>query len=506
MSAHQIFSLILTVASALTVDKHSLESQLELKYERLETEVGKVKQGLQTELIQGKMTDAKAYGIFGILSVMVAASTGSVWYSRLSGENCEKVKLKRGSPEEQRRAQLAVQQASSGMGDWKCMICACILGVLNNNAYSTVMGASQPLAKQFAMQDYMSLFSTFLLASCTCATFFNSALCLKIGIHVRILVLLTFVAGGYIVLSIASTMAGKAGFMTALLACSLVGVATSLGEIGNLAFFRAFPASILGAWGAGTGIAGITGGSVYVFFRSLELSNPQIFALMCPSVLIYYGCFRYLYFRAKQCGVLNLQKEIGEKNAELNLENAKDVSRYTWAILINMVAVYTLEYTIYPGLVDRDTLCPISKGFLATNAFTLMWTCYNIGVTLSRASVSWFRIENLWLITGLQALNVALWFVEATEHTILNYFGNTGYYILLAWMVWVGLMGGCCYANCMYAYNTWSNIPDNYRELGINLGFAMSNIGIFAATNITTLLQTTVLSSDKLYPGGCPAL
>jgi battenin len=391
------------------------------------------------------------------------------------------------------------------MGDWKCMACACLLGVLNNNAYSTVIGASQPLAKQFAMSDYMSLFSSFLLASCTCATLFNSAVCLKIGIHVRVLVLMTFIGGGYIMLSIASTMAGKVGFMTALLACSLVGVATSLGEIGNLAFFRAFPPCILGAWGAGTGIAGVTGGSVYVFLREMGLSNPQIFALMFPSVIVYYACFRYLYGRAKECGVLNMQKDIGEKNAELNIANAREVSKYTWAILVNMVAVYTLEYTIYPGLVDRDTLCPISNGFLATHAFTIMWTCYNIGVTLSRASVSWFRIENLWLITGLQALNVALWSVEATQHSILNYFGNAGYYVLLAWMIWVGLMGGSCYANCMYAYNTRSTIPDNFRELGINLGFVMSNIGIFAATNITTLLQTTILSSDKLFPGGCPA-
>lgn len=494
--------LLFTEVAALSVEKSNLESK-----EHLGAELGKTKMGVEVELIQGNMTNGKEFGILAILGVVAVASAGSIWYSRIGGDR-EKAKLigQKSSPEEIAKATEAVQLAGASMGDWKCMTCACLLGVLNNNAYSTVIGASQPLAKQFGMQDYMSLFSTFLLASCTCATFLNSAMCLKIGIHVRMLVLGTFIAGGYIMMSIASTMAGNVGFMTALLACSLVGVATSLGEIGNLAFFRAFPARILGAWGAGTGIAGITGGSVYVFLRSHGLSNPQIFALMTPSVLIYYGCFRYLYHRAKECGVLSLQRDIGEKNAELNIENARDVSKFTWAILVNMIAVYTLEYTIYPGLVDRDTLCPQNKSFIATHAFTLMWTCYNVGVTASRASVSWFRIDNLWLITALQALNVALWFGEATQHTILNYFGEAGYYILLLWMVWVGLMGGACYANCMYAYNTWSSIPDNYRELGINLGFAMSNIGIFAATNITTILQTTVLSSAKLYPGGCPNL
>ena len=31
-------------------------------------------------------------------------------------------------------------------------------------------------------------------------------------------------------------------------------------------------------------------------------------------------------------------------------------------------------------------------------------------------------------------------------------------------MVWVGLMGGACYANCMYAYNTRKDVPDRVRR------------------------------------------
>jgi battenin len=312
--------------------------------------------------------------------------------------------------------------------------------------------------------------------------------------------------GGYMMLAIASGMSGSIGFMTACLAACLVGCSQTLGEIGNLAFFRSLPACILGAWGAGTGLAGISGGSVYVGLLNLNLTNQQIFTYLMPTAFVYYGCFSYLHYRAKQCGVFDEKNaSTNEKNAELSWESLKDVIKYTWPVLINLVAVYTLEYIIYPGMVDRDTLCPISKGSIATSAYALMWTMYNVGVTISRVSISWFKIDNLWLITGLQALNLALWFVEANTHAILNMFGIFGYYVLFAWMIWVGLMGGSCYSNCMHAYNTSSSIPDKYRELGMNVGLSMVNLGILGGSSLTTLLQTTIMSSAALYPNGCPA-
>merc|ERR1719359_358271 len=121
-----------------------------------------------------------------------------------------------------------------------------------------------------------------------------------------------------------------------------------------------------------------------------------------------------------------------------------------------MVSVYALEYFIYPGLVDRDTLCPMVSGFLAQNTFTLSWMAYNVGVTISRGSVAFFQIERLWILTFLQFVNAVLWSAEAITHTLPKLFGVQGYYMMVAWMVWVGFMGGGCYANCMHAFNTRS--------------------------------------------------
>ena len=79
-------------------------------------------------------------------------------------------------------------------------------------------------------------------------------------------------------------------------------------------------------------------------------------------------------------------------------------------------------------------------------------------------------------------------------------------YAAAAHMVFVGFMGGACYANCMLHFNTSPAIPERFRELGINVGFLFSNLGIIAATGFVIVLRATVLSKAALFPphGECP--
>jgi len=391
------------------------------------------------------------------------------------------------------------------LGDWKCMVAACALGIVNNNAYCIVTGAAQSLAKDFGTEDLMALFSTIMLISCTVATLMNSAVCLKITVHKRILMILLMNIGGFMMLALSTWMGGIEGFIVSSAACILVGVSQMVGEITMLPWFSRFPACVLGAWGAGTGIAGIMGSSLYLFLKGVGLSNAQIFCLLIPTALLYYMAFTYLVGRASKFESTGDQQKSKSEPAELTFENLVRVIKYTGPILFNMVAVYVLEYSIYPGLVDRDTLCPIDDSFMAVNAFTMMWTCYNVGVTISRGSVGYMQTDKLWLFTTLQFLNCAGWVYEAFNHTILNTFGRNGIYVLFVWMVFVGLMGGACYSNCVNAFNTRKIIPADVRELGINLSFTCANGGVMMATMMATMLHNSVMSSEALFPNGCPA-
>jgi len=175
-----------------------------------------------------------------------------------------------------------------------------------------------------------------------------------------------------------------------------------------------------------------------------------------------------------------------------------------------MVAVYALEYMITSGFLQAVTTCAPTSSWLANsdNNNPLLWAMYNVGVTLSRASVACFRLRRIWLLTLLQAINVVLWALFASAQWIAHWHSDAPLYVACVHMIFVGFMGGACYANCMYLFNTSAGIPDKFRELGINMGFFFSNIGIIIATGLVTLLKSNVLSKDALFPpnGTCPEL
>jgi battenin len=76
-------------------------------------------------------------------------------------------------------------------------------------------------------------------------------------------------------------------------------------------------------------------------------------------------------------------------------------------------------------------------------AYKILSFMYQIGLTISRSSMYCFKIEKWHILTIIQGLNLAGWFVLAAV--------TTGYiYVEFGWMVWVGLMGGCSYVNIYY--------------------------------------------------------
>jgi len=79
-----------------------------------------------------------------------------------------------------------------------------------------------------------------------------------------------------------------------------------------------------------------------------------------------------------------------------------------------------------------------------------------------------------------------LWFGEAQTRWLTRH-GDGGYAVMLAWMVWVGCMGGASYANCVYRLSHDTTIPDDVREPGVTLAFALVDVGIMIATALTIL-------------------
>ena len=112
------------------------------------------------------------------------------------------------------------------------------------------------------------------------------------------------------------------------------------------------------------------------------------------------------------------------------------------------------------------TSCPPTASWLADsdNNNPLLWAMYNVGVTLSRASVSVFRIRRVWVLTLLQAANVAAWALFASTQWVARWHSDLPLYAAAGHMVFVGFMGGACYANCMYLFNTSADIPNRFAH------------------------------------------
>ncbi|KAL1523069.1 hypothetical protein AB1Y20_018029 [Prymnesium parvum] len=421
---------------------------------------------------------------------------------------------------------------------------ATFCGVVNNASFCVLLGASQEIAKEFSQKSFQPLIVNISTAGSVIGVFFSSRVMVgRMGDFSRLSFVTIGNLIGYFMIGLAyrvspwyrtpqeeeSSLPAEWGFWLCTLGAFILGFVQSVGEVMNLALYRSFSPGMLGSWGAGTGLAGIVGPFMFILLHdALGLDVGEIAFVLIGMAPLYFLAFwsiikhrnartqRPLLLRAiapegspaETCDNESAANvEVKEGSVSFTVKNLVVVWKFCYVVLINMVAVYALEYMITSGFLQTVTACAPTSSWMANsdNNNPLLWAMYNVGVTLSRSSVSCFRIQRIWILTLLQALNVLVWGLFASTQWIAHWHSDTPLYIAAVHMVWVGFMGGACYSNCMYLFNTSRNIPDKYRELGINMGFFFSNIGIISATGFVTVLKSTVLSQSTLFPpdGNC---
>merc|ERR1719171_2249335 len=180
---------------------------------------------------------------------------------------------------------------------------------------------------------------------------------------------------------------------------------------------------------------------------------------MIPVLAAYLVVATALYYVSKQDLTLacNPPSELEEKLA-MSFEITSAVpggepSRlYGYQVASMFASVFGCEYFIFPTLVDRATVCPATAP-LGADGFSRCWIAYNVGLMLSRASIAFFRWRRLWLLVLLQAANVAVG-TAAVIYQPVPRLASAGYVMIYLWMVWVGLIGGFAYVNCIHEMNT----------------------------------------------------
>ncbi|EER08755.1 Protein btn1, putative, partial [Perkinsus marinus ATCC 50983] len=343
-------------------------------------------------------------------------------------------------------------------------ISSCLLGIINNNGYTLVNAVAADLAFRYGKVNFMSLFTTVLLVGCFGMTILHSRVAFRFSFKQRIFFTLCCQTLSYGLLAVAAILTNpNFGFALSLIGTVLTGFAQAIGEVNNISRLHRLPATLIGAWGAGTGLAGIVGPLIYSVLVAAGVHYSYVMLGMIITIPIYWVLFSYINNKADSCSSVDDHEEATSSSSaaksmvssSLSISSIKVALAMAGGIIINLTAVYFLEYWILTGFLDRASVgLPADASSFARSTVRFCNISYNTGVLISRASVTWVQIKRVWIPTLLQLVLVIFWALEASLHFIRDgvaaYSTMTWIYICI--MLIVGLMGGASYSNCMFLF------------------------------------------------------
>lgn len=142
--------------------------------------------------------------------------------------------------------------------------------------------------------------------------------------------------------------------------------------------------------------------------------------------------------------------------------------------MLPLFLVYVAEYTINQG-VAPTLLFPLSSTpFSAFREFYPVYNAlYQVGVFISRSSISFVRIESLYIPSILQILNLVL----LTLHAMFDFIPSV--WMIFGIVFWEGLLGGAVYVNTFAQIR--DNVPEEAREFSLATATVSDSGGIMVA-------------------------
>lgn len=154
--------------------------------------------------------------------------------------------------------------------------------------------------------------------------------------------------------------------------------------------------------------------------------------------------------------------------SNLTLQEKWNVVKWVLKYMIPLALVYFAEYFINQGLFELLYF----KNTVLTHAEQYRWyqMLYQAGVFVSRSSVKCLPVRRIWILAFLQFVN--MFFLLAAVY----YLFLPSIYIVMAIIVYEGLLGGAGYVN------TFNNISqessDEHREFAMSAACVADTLGI----------------------------
>ena len=142
--------------------------------------------------------------------------------------------------------------------------------------------------------------------------------------------------------------------------------------------------------------------------------------------------------------------------------------------MLPLFLVYVAEYTINQGIAPV-LLFPVEESpFNELRDFYPMYGfLYQLGVFVSRTSIAWVRVRQLYLPSFLQVGNVVL----LALHALFDFLPNV--YVVFLVVFWEGLLGGAVYVNTFA--DIMEEVPPADREFSLSATSVSDSAGICVA-------------------------
>ncbi|KAM9783807.1 battenin isoform X1 [Syngnathus typhle] len=320
----------------------------------------------------------------------------------------------------------------------------------------------------------------------------------KVPYGFRILFCVVMATASFIIVSLSSTV------WMSIIGVIFASTSAGLGELSFLALTVFYSRDVLGAWGSGTGGAGVLGALLYSGLTQVGLS-PQV-TLLIMLTIPFTMLISYFFllvpppsFPQWKHGESDNGIEPSEERQRLMVECQEEQETSTQGFsftvtedrgsglltltekfhiikgLIPFVSalglVYYAEYFINQGLMELLYF----RNFFLTHAEQYRWyqTLYQVGVFISRSSLCCMKFRKLWILALLQVLNAVLVLLEVYYQFLPN-----------AWLVFViifyeGLLGGTAYVNTFYFIS--KETEDRQREFAMAAASVGDSLGIASA-------------------------
>nr|CAH7768463.1 unnamed protein product [Callosobruchus chinensis] len=263
-------------------------------------------------------------------------------------------------------------------------------------------------------------------------------------VNVRVGLCVILASAGYL------SVAFSNSFFLSILGVVLTSFCAGLGEVTYLQYSTFYNKNVLSTWSSGTGGAGIIGALSYSILQAFGMRTTLLIMLIIPfSMALTFWILLPKPSEGDIAHALEVQRIVNREELKNPVDAIKKKISLIPGLMKYMIPfflVYLFEYFINQGMFELINFK--NAGINAGSQYRWLQVTYQIGVFLSRSSVNLFHIKNTWIMTIFQGINVIIFTTEVLYYYIPSY------YIVVALVLWEGLLGGSSYVNTFYRIST----------------------------------------------------